>query len=127
MAEQQYHDLNMQLHTAESKLQRAHQEYRCQRREEQYSSEYATLKEQYDATIKRLDEQCNQYRKDKKTVEAGHSVALKQKRAFVQLEKLMNVKLKVARQELQNIGDGGYGQMPTRTVMDSSTAGVDRL
>merc|ERR1712151_318501 len=124
MGEQQYHDLNMQLHTAESKLQRVAQECRCQRGEEQYSSEFRTLKEQYDATIKRLDEQCNQYRKDKKSVEAGHADGLKQKRAFVQLEKLMNIKLKVAQQELHNIGDGGYGQMPTRTVMDSSTVGV---
>merc|ERR1712217_225037 len=126
-AEQSYHDLNMQLSTADSKLQRAHHETKCLRKEERLSPEYATLSDQYTQTIKRLDDQCNQLRKDKKQVEATHGENLKQKKAFVQLQKLMDVKLRVAKQEMQNIADGRYGGMATRTVMDSSTAGVDRL
>merc|ERR1712032_896945 len=57
-AEQNYHELNMQLCAAESKLQRAHRETRCQRKEEKHSKDYGTLSEQYTAEIARLDEQC---------------------------------------------------------------------
>merc|ERR1712226_1750672 len=39
-AEQSYHDLNMQLSTADSKLQRAHHETKCLRKEERLSPEY---------------------------------------------------------------------------------------
>jgi len=126
-AEQGYHDLNMQLSTAESKLQRAEQETRCLRKEHRHSNDFATLSDQYAATIKHLDEQCNQMRKDKKSVETTHGESQKQKKAFVQLEQLMNIKMRVAKQEMQNLADGRYGGMATRTVMDSSTAGVDRL
>merc|ERR1712060_158662 len=69
-AEQSYHDLNMQLSTADSKLQRAHQEMRCLQKQERHSKDYATLSDQYTATIKRLDDQCNKLRKDKKSVES---------------------------------------------------------
>jgi len=129
-AEQSYHELNMQLCSAETKLQRAHQETRCLRKEERHSAQYATLSEQYVAEIGRLDEQCRELRKEQKVVKETHEDRLKQKRAFMQLEKLMDVKLKVANQEMQSLIDGRYGGMGmggTRTVMDSSTMGVDRL
>lgn len=129
-AEQNYHELNMQLCTAESKLQRAHRETRCMRNEEgaRHSKDFATLTEQYTAEIGRLDEQCRDLRKEQKLVKESHEDNLKQKRAFMQLEKLMGIKLKVAKQEMQNIADGRYGGMgATRTLMDASTAGVERL
>ncbi|CAE7860347.1 unnamed protein product [Symbiodinium sp. KB8] len=107
-AEQNYHELNMQLLTAESKLQRAQWEARCLRREEgaRHSQEYATLSDQYAAEISRLDEQCKDLRKDQKVVKESHEENLKQKRAFVQLEKLIQIKLKVSMQELQNMAEG---------------------
>mmetsp|Transcript_28714 Transcript_28714/g.66573 ORF Transcript_28714/g.66573 Transcript_28714/m.66573 type:complete len:675 (-) Transcript_28714:86-2110(-) len=129
-AEQNYHELNMQLLTAESKLQRAQWEARCLRREEgaRHSQEFATLSDQYAAEISKLDEQCKDLRKDQKVVKESHEENLKQKRAFVQLEKLMQIKLKVSMQELQNMAEGRYGGMgASRTVMDASTAGVERL
>ncbi|CAE7537988.1 Ift81 [Symbiodinium natans] len=129
-AEQNYHELNMQLLTAESKLQRAQWEARCLRREEgaRHSQEYATLSDQYAAEISRLDEQCKDLRKDQKVVKESHEENLKQKRAFVQLEKLIQIKLKVSMQELQNMAEGRYGGIgASRTVMDASTAGVERL
>jgi len=127
-AEQNYHELNMQLCTAESKIQRAEFEKRCLRKEERQSKDHATLSEQYTAEIAHLDEQCKALRKDKKDVQDTHEDNLKQKKAFVALEGLMGVKLKVVKQEMQNLADGRYGGMgATRTVMDASTAGVERL
>lgn len=128
-SEQSYHELNMQLTTAESKLQRAHLESRCVRREEgaRHSKDYATLSELYAAEITRLDEQCKELRKDQKNVKETHEDNLKQKKAFVALEKLMQIKLKVAKQELQNFETGRFGMGVTRTVLDASTAGVERL
>mmetsp|Transcript_25027 Transcript_25027/g.70526 ORF Transcript_25027/g.70526 Transcript_25027/m.70526 type:complete len:678 (-) Transcript_25027:211-2244(-) len=129
-SEQNYHELNIQLCTSESKLQRAHRETRCMRKEEgaRHSKDFATLAEEYTAEISRLDEQCRDLRKEQKLVKDSHEDNLKQKRAFMQLEKLMGIKLKVAKQEMQNIADGRYGGMgATRTLMDASTAGVERL
>mmetsp|Transcript_24187 Transcript_24187/g.43271 ORF Transcript_24187/g.43271 Transcript_24187/m.43271 type:complete len:673 (-) Transcript_24187:108-2126(-) len=127
-AEQNYHELNMQLITAESKLTRAHFESKCLRKEEgsRHSEEFGTLSEQYTSEISKYDEQCRELRKDQKMVKETHEDNLKQKRAFNQLEKLMKIKLKVAKQELQNMADGRYNGMgASRTVMD--TAGVERL
>lgn len=126
-SEQEYHKLNMQLCTAESQLSRSHQETRCIRKEAgaRHSQEHATLSEHYSAEISSLDEQCKELRKEKKFVEDTHKENLKQKRAFVQLERLMQVKLKVSRQEMQNIQDNRYGGRTT--MMDASTAGVERL
>jgi len=127
-AEQNYHELNMQLQTAESKLQRAHTETKCLRKESRHSQEFGTLSEQYTADIGKLDEQCRDLRKEQKVVKETHEDNLKQKRAFSQLEKLMQIKFKVAKQEMQNIAEGRYGGMAgSRTVMDASTAGVERL
>lgn len=129
-AEQNYHELNMQLCTAESKLQRAHWEMRCLRKEEgaKFSEEYATLSEQYSVETDKLDVQCRELRKEQKVVKETHEDNLKQKRSFVLLEQLMQVKLKVAKQEMQNMAEGRYGGMgASRTVMDASTAGVERL
>mmetsp|Transcript_34459 Transcript_34459/g.93387 ORF Transcript_34459/g.93387 Transcript_34459/m.93387 type:complete len:673 (-) Transcript_34459:76-2094(-) len=127
-AEQNYHELNMQLCTADSKLQRAHRETRCLQKSERHSPEFQTLADQYTAEITKLDEQCRELRKEQKVVKESHEDNLKQKRAFVQLERLMSVKLKICKQEMQNMADPRFGGMGvTRTVMDSSTAGVDRL
>jgi intraflagellar transport protein 81 len=126
-AEQCYHDLNMQLSLYESKLQRAHRESRCIRKEEKHSQQFATLSDQYLSEIKRLDEQCVELRRDQKVVKDTHEEKLKQKKAFMQLEKLLTVKLKVARQEQQNLVDGKYGGMTTGAVMEERTAGVERL
>merc|ERR1719188_2768241 len=65
-AEQNYHELNMQLLTAESKLQRAHKEARCLAKQggERYSKEFATLGEQYTHEIKAFDAQCKDLRKE---------------------------------------------------------------
>jgi len=122
--EQNYHELNMQMSSADSKLARATRESRCMRGEEQHTPAFRTLAEQYTSEIGNLDEQCKELRKEQKVVKETHEGALAQKRAFMQLEKLMMIKLKVARQEVQGIQ---YGGMPTRTVMDASTAGVERL
>lgn len=126
-AEQSYHELNMQLTNAEAKLQRAHWETRCLRKEEgaRFSQDYATMAEYYAAETARLDEQCRDLRKEQKVVKETHEDALKQKKAFVALEKLMSVKFKVARQELQNLTDPRYGG--GRAVLDASAAGVERL
>lgn len=128
-AEQSYHELNMQLCAAESKLQRAHKETRCLRKEERYSKDFATLSEHYATEISRLDELCRDLRKQQKSVKDNHEGNLKQKKAFTQLEKLMKVKLKVSKQEMQNLADGRPATMMygTRSVMDASTAGVERL
>jgi intraflagellar transport protein 81 len=124
-AEQSYHELNMQLSVTESRLQRATKEHRCLRKEEVHSAQYATLTDQYAAQIAKLDEQVREYRKHQKTVKEGHEVNLKQKKAFMQLEKLMRMKLKVAKQEKQGDPENMYG---TRSVMmDNSTNGVERL
>lgn len=127
-AEQNYHELNMQLCAAETKLQRAHYEERCLRKEDRYSEAFATLSEKYVKDIERLDEQCKDLRKEQKLVKDCHEDNLQQKRAFVQLEQLMRVKLKVAKQELQNFGDMRYGGIGQRAgMLDASTAGVERL
>lgn len=121
--EQGYHELNMQLTAADSRLQRAEKENRCLRKEEKHSPEFGTLSEQYKAEIKRLDELCRDLRKAKENVIDTHEGNLKQKRAFVALEKLMKVKLKVVKQEMQSPQQPMYG---TRSVLDS-TPGVERL
>jgi len=124
-AEQAYHELNMQLCAAESRLQRAHRE----RTRGGHSKDHASLSEQYAAEISRLDELCRDLRKQQKIVKDSHEGNLKQKKGFGQLQKLMNIKLKVAKQEMQNLADGRPATMMygTRSVMDSSTAGVERL
>merc|ERR1712048_645408 len=120
--------MGMQLCAAESRLQRAHRETRCQRKEERHSKDYATLAEQYAAEINRLDETCRDLRKQQKVVKDGHEANVVQKKNFMALEKLMKVKLKVARQEMQNLAEGRPVNMyGTRSVMDASTAGVERL
>lgn len=128
-SEQQYFELHMNSQAAESRLQRAQKEARCVRKEERYSSEYTTLGEQYTAEITRLDEHCRELRKEQKTVKDTHDDNLYQKKAFTQLEKLMKVKLKVAKQEMQNIAAGmPVGEIYAgRTVLDASTVGVERL
>ena len=101
-----YYELNMHLTSSESKLQRAQHEARCLRKEARHSEEFATLSDQYAAEISKLDEQCKELRKDQKGVKECHEAGemshghvecednLKQKRAFVQLERLMQVKMK---------------------------------
>mmetsp|Transcript_45040 Transcript_45040/g.104338 ORF Transcript_45040/g.104338 Transcript_45040/m.104338 type:complete len:673 (+) Transcript_45040:88-2106(+) len=128
-AEQSYHELNMQLVATDCKLQRTQKEARCLRKEEQYSSSYATLSERYTAETTRLDQSCQELRKQQKVIKDGYEMNMQQKKAFQQLEKLMQVKLKVAQQELQNMAQGRpvaemYG---TRSMIDASTAGVERL
>jgi len=123
-AEQNYHELNMQLCAADTRLQRAQRESRCVRKEERHCKEYATISENYTAEIARHEESVKELRKQKKLVEHTHEGNLKQKKAFTQLEKLMRIKFKVAKQEMQNLAEGRYG---TRSVMDASTAGVERL
>merc|ERR1711920_793165 len=126
-AEQGYHDLNMQLCLYDSKLRRAHQEARCMRKEDKHSQAFATLADQYQSEIRRLDEQCVELRKEQKTVKDTHEGKLKQKKACMQLEKLMTVKLKVTKQEMQNLANGRYGGMGTGPVMEERSAGVERL
>ena len=132
-AEQSYHELNMQLQTADSKIQRALREQRNIRKEEgaRHSKDYATLGEQYTFEIGRLDEQCKDLRKEQKSVKENHEPTLKQKTAFSQLEKLMQIKLKVAKAEMQSLLDGNnaglYQMGDTRAYQDQSTAGVQRL
>merc|ERR1719231_260119 len=105
-AEQAYHELNMQLCAADSRLQRAHRETRCLRKEERYSQEYATLNDQYSSEINGLDELCRDLRRQQKIVKDSHEGNLKQKKGFSQLQALMQIKLKVAKQEMQNMADG---------------------
>lgn len=128
-SEQAYHELNMQLCAAESRLQIAHRETRCMRKEERFSQEFSTLSESHNCEIHRLDELCRELRKEMKVVKEGHEGNLKQKKAFCQLQNLMLVKLKVAKQEMQALADGRPTTMMygTRSVMDTSTAGVERL
>jgi len=129
-AEQSYHELNMKMSTADSKLARARKEASCVRKEGgmRYSPEYQTLSEHYQKQIQLMDEQCKDLRKEQKEVKDTHEDKLKQKKAFMQLERLMQVKLKVAQQEVQNLQFGGLpGGLPTRSVMDASTIGVERL
>lgn len=127
-SEQSYHELNMQLCAAESRLTRAHREARCLRKEERYSQEYATLSEHYAQEISRLDELCRDLRKQQKIVKDSHEGNLKQKKGFVVLEKLMKIKLKVAKQEMQNMADGRPATMMYGTRgIESHTAGVERL
>merc|ERR1719231_441045 len=126
-AEQAYHELNMQLCAADSRLQRAHKETRCLRKEERYSQEFGTLYDHYASEINRLDEQCRDLRKQQKVVKDSHESNLKQKKGFSQLEQLMRVKLKVSKQEMQNLVAGQPAMYNTRAVMDASCQGVERL
>mmetsp|Transcript_55408 Transcript_55408/g.96848 ORF Transcript_55408/g.96848 Transcript_55408/m.96848 type:complete len:675 (-) Transcript_55408:88-2112(-) len=128
-AEQNYHELNMQLCAAESRLQRAHKEARCLTKQERYSKDFNSLSERYSTEIGHLDELCRDLRKQQKLVKETHEGNLKQKKSFAQLEQLMRVKLKVSKQEMQNLADGRFGAAGygTRSVMDASTAGVERL
>jgi len=125
--EQTYHELNMHSGAAERKLQRAHREGQRLRKEggDRYSDEFSTLSECYVSEIHGLDKQCKELRKEKDMVMENYEDKLKQKKAFVQLEKLMAVKLKVAKQELNNVRDGRYG-MPG-SALEERTAGVERL
>merc|ERR1711933_273612 len=50
-AEQSYHEFNMQLCAAESRLQRAHRETRCLRKEEGHSKDFETLAQSYQKEI----------------------------------------------------------------------------
>mmetsp|Transcript_77555 Transcript_77555/g.251072 ORF Transcript_77555/g.251072 Transcript_77555/m.251072 type:complete len:668 (-) Transcript_77555:59-2062(-) len=122
-SEQSYHLLNMQTSTEDSKLMRAQREARCMRKEERLSPEFQTLQEQYQKQIVLFDDQCKDLRKEQKRVKETHEDDLKQKRAFMQLEALMHIKLKVSKQELQS---SQYGGMLTRSMMEH-TAGVERL
>jgi intraflagellar transport protein 81 len=127
--EQNYHELNMQLCAADSRLQRAHRETRCQRREERHSQEFATLAEAYSAEITRLDELCRDLRKQQQNVKQNHEGNLRQKKGFSALHQLMQIKLKVSQQEMANLDAGRPATMMynTRAMMDASTAGVERL
>merc|ERR1712187_720927 len=91
-AEQNYHDLNMQLCVYESKLQRAHREARCVRKEERHSQTFATLSDQYQSEIRNLDQQCVELRKEQKDLKESFGEKQKRKKAFMQLEKLLAVK-----------------------------------
>lgn len=126
-AEQSYHDLNMQICLFDSKLQRAHRETLCMAKEERHSQNFATLADQYTTEIKKLDDQCVQMRKDQQDVKDSHKDMMKQKKAFVQLEMMMRVKLKVAKQEMQNMTNGRYGGVGGGVAMEERTAGVERL
>jgi len=127
-SERSYHELHMSLAVSDTRLQRAHRETRCVRKEERYSRDFATLAECYSAEISHLDRQCHDLRKQQKVIKDGHEGNLKQKKAFVQLEALMKVKLKVAKQEMQSMQENRAMNMyGTRAVMDGSTAGVERL
>jgi len=124
--EQSYHELNMQLCYADSRMQRASREMRCQRKEEKHSKDFATLSEQYNSEIQRLDNQCRDLRKTQQGVKASHDDNLKQKKSFTQLEGLMRMKLKVTQQEMMNLANGcpGDGNMYGGTTI---AAGVERL
>jgi len=122
--ERTYHELNMQMSVAELKLQRAKREAKCQRKEggERYSDEFATLSDCYQSEITRSDKQCKDLRKEKDMVMENYDVKLKQKKAFVQLERLLAVKLKVAKQELVNQQYGMPG-----SALEERNNGVERL
>jgi len=123
-AEKSYHQLSMELCSAEGQLQRAHREARCQRKEERHSKDHQTMAEEYAAQITQYDEHCRELRKEQKIVKETHEDNLKQKRAFVQLEKLIGVKLKIVKQEFQQ----QQSMMDPRGHQTGiSTAGVDRL
>eukprot|EP00428_Durinskia_dybowskii_P055760 CAMPEP_0170320584 /NCGR_PEP_ID=MMETSP0116_2-20130129/61031_1 /TAXON_ID=400756 /ORGANISM="Durinskia baltica, Strain CSIRO CS-38" /LENGTH=712 /DNA_ID=CAMNT_0010573365 /DNA_START=43 /DNA_END=2179 /DNA_ORIENTATION=+ len=123
-SEQKYYQLHIQLGMCESKLARASREARCMRNEESHSTQYQTLAEEYKSQIEQLDEQVKELRKEQKVVKESHEGNLQQKQAFSQLEALMRIKLKVAKQEMQGMN---YTGMPTRTMLDASQMGVERL
>jgi len=122
--ERTYHELNMQMEVAELKLQRAKREAKCQRKEggARYSDEFATLSDCYQAEISTLDKQCKEFRKEKDMVMDNFDEKLKQKKAFVRLERLLAVKLQVAKQELVNQHYGMPG-----TALEERNNGVERL
>jgi intraflagellar transport protein 81 len=128
-SEMQYHDLNLKICAADSKLHRAHREVRCQRNEEVYSEKYKSLSACYADELAQLDSTCRELRKQQKTVKESHEDTMRQKKAFCELESLMRVKLKVAQQEMMNLAAGGaVGDMyATRAVVDTSAAGVERM
>jgi intraflagellar transport protein 81 len=123
-SERTYHELNMQMDVAELKLQRAKREGKCQRKEggARYSDEFATLSDRYQSEINTLDKQCKELRKEKDMVMDNFDEKLKQKKAFVQLERLLAVKLQVAKQELVNQRYGMPG-----TALEERNNGVERL
>jgi intraflagellar transport protein 81 len=123
-SEQSYHELNMQLQAADRKLQRAHKEGKCLRKEDRHSNEFATLTDCYTSEIKQFEQRSKSLREEKDSLMKNYDNKLMQKKAFVQLQRLMNVKLKVAKQEFNNLGDPRYG-MPG--AMEERTAGVERL
>merc|ERR1712060_996555 len=122
--EQTYHELNMHSVAAERKLQRAHREGQRLRKEEgaRYSDEFSTLSECYLAEISGLDKHCKELRKEKDMLMDNYDEKLKQKKTFVQLERLMAVKLKVAKQELVNQRYGMPG-----SALEERNNGVERL
>lgn len=123
-AERSFHELNMNMTTLDSRLSRVQHEGRCVRKEARYSSDFQTLAEAYQKYIQTLDEQCKELRKEQKVVKDRHEDMLKQKQAFMALENLMQIKLKVSKQEILNNQYGGG--LPTRTMMDIKP-GVERL
>mmetsp|Transcript_54315 Transcript_54315/g.118835 ORF Transcript_54315/g.118835 Transcript_54315/m.118835 type:complete len:669 (+) Transcript_54315:121-2127(+) len=122
-AQQSYHEQNIHLTTLDGKLVRAQHEARCRRGEESFSPEFSTLEQKYAKYIEELDEQCKELRKEQKEVKETHEDVVKQKMAFVQLEKLMQLKLQVTKQEALNAQYSGG--IPSRAIMES--AGVERL
>mmetsp|Transcript_8283 Transcript_8283/g.23772 ORF Transcript_8283/g.23772 Transcript_8283/m.23772 type:complete len:678 (-) Transcript_8283:30-2063(-) len=131
-SEREYHELNMQINAADTRLARARREASCMRQEDRYSADFQTLSDEYKSQIEKLDAQCKDLRQEQKTVKETHEDKLKQKKAFVALEKLMQLKLKVSMQEAHSTQYGGMGMgmgmgVGARTMLDASTAGVERL
>merc|ERR1712232_655065 len=128
-AEQQFHEFNMKIATIEAQIQRASFESRCLQKQERYSKDFATLADAYRTKIDAMDVECKDLRHQQKAVKDDHEVNLFQKRGFSQLNKLMQVKLKVSRQVLQSLAEGRVGGelYGTRAATDLSTAGVERL
>jgi len=131
-SEREYHELNMHINAADTKLARALREGRCIRKEERHAPEFQTLSDEYSSQIDGLETQVKELRQEKKIVQDSHDDKLKQKKAFVALEKLMSLKLKVSMQEAHSPQYGGMGMSMgmgagARTMLDASTAGVERL
>eukprot|EP00746_Dinoflagellata_sp_MGD_P085005 gnl/MRDRNA2_/MRDRNA2_33687_c0_seq1.p1 gnl/MRDRNA2_/MRDRNA2_33687_c0~~gnl/MRDRNA2_/MRDRNA2_33687_c0_seq1.p1 ORF type:complete len:677 (+),score=212.71 gnl/MRDRNA2_/MRDRNA2_33687_c0_seq1:106-2136(+) len=129
-AERQYHELHVHLCSAESRLTRAHREQKCQRGEDSYSKEFSSLSAQYSAELIKMEQVSRELRKQQKVVKETHEDSLRQKQAFIQLESLMRVKLKVSQQEMMNLVGGGPGPgelYGSRPVIDVSQGGVNRM
>merc|ERR1719265_233963 len=128
--ERQYHELHVHLCSAESRLNRAHREQKCQRGEDSYSKEFSSLSAQYSAELIKMEQISRELRKQQKVVKETHEDSLRQKQSFIQLENLMKVKLKVSQQEMMNLNGGGPGpgeMYGSRPVIDVSTGGVNRM